>query len=58
MFWTVSFNCEKCGNTKMVVTRDHGDGAIDGYCLSCGHQVSGSYVPVVEATVPAVAIRR
>ncbi len=32
----------------MVVTRERDEGAIDGFCLSCGQQVSGFYIAVTE----------
>jgi len=57
MSWTVSFNCEKCGSTRMVVTRERGEGAIDGYCLACGQQVSGFYVAISEPPAQPVSTR-
>jgi hypothetical protein len=48
MLRTVTFNCEKCGSTKMAVAKELGDGTIVGYCLGCGYQISGYYVPVAD----------
>jgi len=51
----VLHNCAQCGTVRLVVTKESGDGAIEGYCCGCSRIVYGAYAPATETPQQAAS---